>query len=237
MNESSTGQTKQQSQAASKGVTRSWLRLLGAILFVVITIAISVRLLEAQPETRSQRPASGSSVRARDNFAKVANPTSLGNALNGSQWEALVGTWGIAGEAAYVSSPLENNIAVLDARAPASTGAIITGAAQCGVVAGLTDANDYVAFVKVPNFGVWNLIRRFGGTNTKLAALPAAKSDPEAVTLTVDPPMVTARTAGKSVSVVVEGLSDGHLGGLIASGPEASTCAFDDVVISTTKGG
>jgi hypothetical protein len=236
MNESSADQTKQPSQAPSKGVIRSWLPLLGAILFVVVTIAASVRLLEAEPETKSQRPVSGSSVRARDNFAKVANPTSLGNALNGSPWEALAGTWGIAGEAAYVSSPLEDNIAVLDAQVTASTGALITGAAQCGVVAGLTDANDYVAFVKAPNFGVWNLIRRFGGTSTKLAALPASKSDPEAVTLTVDPPMVTARTSGKSVSVVVEGLIDGHLGGLIASGPGASICAFDEVVLSTTSG-
>jgi hypothetical protein len=237
MNESSADQTEQPNQAPSKGVARSWFRLLGAILFVVVTIAVSVRLLEAKPESKSQRPVSGTTVVARDNFARPADPTSLGNALNGSRWEALTGTWGIAGEAAYVSSPLEDNIAVLDAKVTASTGALITGAAQCGVVAGLTDATDYVALVRAPNFGVWNLIRQFGGTSTKLAALPASKSDPEAVTLAIDPPMVTARTSGKSVSVVVEGLRDGHLGGLIASGPGAAICAFDEVVISTTSGG
>lgn len=236
MNESSTGQSEQPSQAASKGATRSWLRLLGAIIFVVVTIVISVRLLESQPESKGQRQVSGTSVKARDNFARPADPLSLGRALNGSQWEAIAGTWGIAGEAAYVSSPLEENIAVLDATTTASTGAVITGAAQCGVVAGFTDATDYVALVRAPNFGVWNLIRRSGGSSTKIAALPASKSDPESVILTVDPPMVTARTAGKSVSVVVEGLSGGHLGGLIASGQGASICAFDEVVISTTSG-
>lgn len=236
MNESGAGQNEQPGRVPRNAATRSWLRLLGAILFVVVTIVTAVSLLEAEPDTTGQRPVSGTSVRARDNFARPADPTSLGRALNGGRWEAISGTWGIAGEAAYVSSPLEDNIAVLDAKATASAGALITGAAQCGVVAGFTDATDYVALVRAPNFGVWNLIRRSGGTSTKLAALPAAKSDPESVILTVDPPMVTARTAGKSVSVVVEGLSGGHLGGLIASGPGATLCAFDDVVISTTSG-
>jgi hypothetical protein len=236
MNESPAGQSAQPSPESGRSATRSWLRLLGAILFVVVTIATSVRLLEAEPETSSQPAVSGSSVKARDKFARPADPASLGQAHNGSRWMTLGGTWGIAGEAAYVSSPEEVNIAVLDAKATASTSALITGTAQCGLVAGLTDATDYVALVRVPNFGVWNLIRQFGGASTKLAALPTSKSDPEALSLTVDPPMVTARAAGKSVSVVVEGLNGGHLGGLIASGPGSSTCAFDDVVISTTTG-
>ena len=216
--------------------TRSWLRLLSAILFVVVTIAVSVRLLEAEPEAARKRPVSGQSVVARDDFTRPADPTSLGTASNGSPWTELTGIWGVAGEAAYVSSPLEENIAVLTTDSVASMSAVITGSGQCGVVAGLTDGSDYVALVKVPNFGVWNLIRRLGETTTKLAALPAAKSDPEAVTLTVDPPMVTARTAAdESVSVVVDGLSNGRRAGLIASGPKASTCAFDEAVLSTPR--
>lgn len=239
MTDANAGQTEQagSNDATPTGIgTRSWLRLLVAILFVVVTIAVAVRLREVKPEAARPRPVSGARLIARDDFTRPSDPTSLGRAEFLPPWTALTGIWGIAGEAAYVSSPLEENIAVLDAGVSASTSALITGPARCGVVAGLTDETDYVALIRDPSAGVWNLVRRLDMTNTELAALPAAKSDPEAVSLTIDPPMVTASAGGRTASVVVEGLSDGRRGGMIASGPGASSCAFDEIVISTTSG-
>jgi hypothetical protein len=209
---------------------REWLRLVIGVVFVVVVIGAFTFLFRDRSEgTTATSP--GFSVVAKDSFGRKAGSIDAGK--NTAKWKSVRGGWSVAVGAAFVSEPAPLlNIAALDAGPNASVKAAVSGLGHCGLVANLIDENNYLAIVRIEEYGIWNLEQHVNGLQKVLATVGGSKGVVLNASIAVQAPIVTATVGEKHISVSVSDLVPGRSAGLFAADPNPSECVFDDVVIS-----
>lgn len=209
---------------------REWLRLVIGVVFVVVVIgAFTFLFRDGSEGTTATSP--GFSVIAKDAFGRKAGSIDAGK--NTAKWESVRGGWSVAAGAAFVSEPAPLlNIAAVEAGPNASVKAAVSGLGHCGLVANLIDENNYLAIVRIEEYGIWNLEQRVNGLQKVLATVGGSPSVALNASIAVQAPIVTATVGDKHVSVSIADLAPGTSAGLYAADPNPSECAFDDVVIS-----
>jgi|GEM_PF-3368615 len=209
---------------------REWVRLVVGVVFVVVVIGTFTFLFRDRSEgTTATSP--GFSVVAKDSFGRKAG--SIESGKNTANWKSVRGGWSVAAGAAFVSEPaLLLNIAAVDAGPNASVKAAVSGLGHCGLVANLVDQNNYLAIVRIEEYGIWNLEQRVNGLQKVLATVGGSKGVVLNASIAVQAPIVTATVGDKHVSVSIPDLAPGTSAGLYAADPNPSDCAFDDVVIT-----
>jgi len=209
---------------------REWVRLVVGVVFVVVVIGAFTFLFRDRSEgTTATSP--GFSVITKDSFGRKAG--SIDSGKNTANWKSIRGGWSVAAGAAFVSEPAPLlNIAAVDAGPNASVKAAVSGLGHCGLVANLIDESNYLAIVRIEEYGIWNLEQRVNGLQKVLATVGGSKGVVLNASIAVQAPIVTATVGDKRVSVSIPELAPGTSAGLYAADPNPSECVFDDVVIS-----
>jgi len=209
---------------------REWVRLVVGVVFVVVVIGAFTFLFRDRSEgTTATSP--GFSVIAKDSFGRKTG--SIDSGKNTANWKSIRGGWSVAAGAAFVSEPAPLlNIAAVDAGPNASLKAAVSGLGHCGLVANLIDENNYLAMVRIEEYGIWNLEQHVNGLQKVLATVGGSKGVVLNASIAIQAPIVTATVGDKHVSVSIPDLAPGTSAGLYAADPNPSDCAFDDVVIT-----
>ena len=209
---------------------REWVRLVVGVVFVVVVIGAFTFLFRDRSEgTKTTSP--GFSVVAKDSFGRKAG--SIDSGKNTANWKSVRGGWSVAAGAAFVSEPVPLlNIAAVDGGRNASVKAAVSGLGHCGLVANLVDEINYLAIVRIEEYGIWNLEQHVNGLQKVLATVGGSKGVVLNASIAVQVPIVTATVGDKHVSVSIPDLAPGTSAGLYAADPNPSDCAFDDVVIT-----
>jgi hypothetical protein len=212
---------------------REWLRLVIGVVFVVVVIGAFTFLFRDRSEgTSATSP--GFSVVAKDSFGRKAGAIDAGK--NSATWKSVRGGWSVAAGAAFVSEPAPLlNIAVVDAGPNASVKAVVSGLGHCGLIANLIDEKNFLALVRIEEYGIWNLEQRVDGIQKVLGTVTGSPNVALKASIAVEAPIVTATVGEQHISVSVSGLAPGRSAGLYAVDPNPSDCAFDDVVFSRPK--
>jgi hypothetical protein len=209
---------------------REWLRLVLGVVFVVVVISAFTFLFRDRSEgTTATSP--GFSVVAKDSFGRKAGAIDAGK--NTAKWKSVRGGWSVAAGAAFVSEPAPLlNIAAVEAGPNASVKAVVSGLGHCGLIANLIDEKNFLALVRIEEYGIWNLEQRVDGIQKVLGTVSGSPNVALKASIAVEAPIVTATVGEQHISVSVSDLVPGRSAGLFAADPNPSDCAFDDVVIS-----
>jgi hypothetical protein len=206
---------------------RSWIVLAISIAFVVGVVAL---FSYAMRDSFSNVPAKAYDVQFTDNFDRRANETGLGSPRPGLQWASVSGLWALDASRATIAFPdAEVSIAVIGNVTNPVVQAQVSGMQRCGVVTRYVDPKNYLELVRVPGFGVWNLVEVRDGEEKVLGKLADVKDTTVAVQLAAGRRIVNAEVAGRTISVVAP--SDVRVGAVGFSGhtKEAAGCVFGDL--------
>ncbi len=170
-----------------------------------------------------------------DNFDRAANDEGL-NDGEVDQWIIERGGWGVQVGVAFLPMPdADRNLAVVDVGSrAASVSALIGGLGVCGVVARYADERNYVALVRVPAYGVWNVVIVTDGLLVQLGKLGDISDANVPVTLAVADDLIVASVGGREATFVQKAAFDGTSVGLIGEGG-ASSCAWDNFVAQVAR--
>lgn len=204
----------------SAGRDRSWMWLAAAVV-VVVTVAVLTTVAatnDGDGSTATHRTA------FTDGFSADGSPLSGG----GPSWQPVRGAWFASdGEAIALPDDLGHALVVTG---PVKLGAVrvhIAGKGRCGVVVRYEGPGTYVAFERIPKFGVWNLVRVEGGTETVLAKVDDTPGALIEVEVTTGERVIAARAGDKAVSVVEPSqLSAAPVGLVFRAGDTG--CRWDD---------
>ena len=220
------------------GRRSDWVRLVLGIAFVLtVLVAFSYVMSERTP---ADADSGAFEFAFADGFERPADPRSL-NGGDVDDWSTLGGTWATELGVAYLADAHPKvSMAVVEIESTSmSVTASVSGSNPCGVVAGTADADTYIALVRAPDYGVWNIKVVDDGEATTIGKLPDVGNGDiankgVAVTLSVGEEAVTATVGLRSANFVGHGITTGRFGGLIAEGA-GSTCVWDDVRLRTAR--
>jgi hypothetical protein len=165
------------------------------LVCTIIAIAMIGLLLDSITETfvRVKGPTTASAALlvpgARDDFARVDNPRSMGRSETGQVWRTAPGRWGIAGHAARVVEPgKETSLATVAVGVPdGRVEAVITRMAPgAGIAFRCRNALNCWRVEAVPQLGTWNVVKVVKGKETRVTSLgtvPVADGTKVAVTM------------------------------------------------------
>ncbi|MBW3641301.1 MAG: hypothetical protein KY447_00140 [Actinobacteria bacterium] len=236
---------------------------LGA-LFVVLLVAIVVRIVSVwvgsdvalPPEDDQGSSGAEANITVVDerelvqvvglleSFARPDDPNTLGAVPSGPAWSNATGTWGIAGEQAYVASPSTGrNHAVVDLGQPGGAVEVklnrLTEGA--GLVFRFQDPENYWAVVAAPSYATWAVVKVVEGNeevvgNTGLSPIAngttiGVRMNDTTIEIVLDHRVVT--------NIADETLRAASNAGLTAQsmpGVDAASARFDDFVLGLPEG-
>jgi hypothetical protein len=159
-------------------------------------------------------------------------------ALAGRPWVVEGGgRWGVAGGAAYLSSPAPGrSFALVDVGSPdASVSArLSTVTVGSGVAFAYTAPGRFWAVVAVPQFATWNLVEVVDGRSTVRGTTgQSAVADGTVVAVAVSGDEATVAVNGRR-AVTVDGLPAQRSTrvGLTVAGPQAGEARFDEFAVA-----
>jgi hypothetical protein len=224
-------QPDSQQQSVDTGRVRdgsSWVAVFFGALFVIVVVAAFSYFVSEDGAREAADPPGAFGAEFNDSFDRPADGAALGG-----EWSSGRGGWGTQLGVAYLPSPDPTlNIALVDVGASdVSIAATVGGSGLCGVVARYEDEQNFVALVRVQEFGVWNLIEVADGVERRLEAVPDLPISTVGVALDVGDDMVAGAVGFNRVTAVVSPSPAGSAVGLIAMGGEMGACTWDDVVV------
>ncbi len=206
---------------------RSWLVLALSIAFVVgIVAAFSF----AMRDSFSAEPQKAFELSFTDDFDRRANTGGLGTAHNGPTWTIASGLWNVdAGRASIAFPAKDRSLAVIGNLSKPAIMARVSGKQRCGVVARYADPKNFIGLVRVPAYGVWNLVEVRDGKETVLGKLPDVVESTVTVKIETGQRVINAYVGLSTISVAAP--SDSLVGavGLIGYEDAAAQCVFADL--------
>lgn len=173
-----------------------------------------------------------------DSFDRPDDPSALGVVPGGSPWQAVIGTWGVANQQAYLSAPPgASGVAVVTASGTVSTAQVRVAdvVAGAGLVFAYRDRSDYWVIEAEPSYGTWNVVHVTGGGAHGMGNVGLAPTAAGTV--------VSAVTIGATVALAVAGdtvrtLDDPSLGassaaGMAVDGSGATKARFEDFQLTS----
>jgi hypothetical protein len=213
-------------------------RSVGVAVFVVAFLIAAFFALRARQGddamSQQRRDEPFTVLRPLDSFDRPDDAQGLGAVPGGPQWEAAVGTWGIAASQAYVVAPAPGrNIAVVELGQ--EEGAVQVRvpkvAAGAGIVFRYRDPSNYWAVFAVPAYATWNIVKVVDGKSHAVANTGVSSLQ--------DGVAVAVRTRADTIDVIVgtqvtKTITDATLReatkvGLTVEGDASGQARFDDV--------
>ena len=212
--------------------SKGWIRLFGAIVFVIVVAGIFAYLI-GDRSTSQSRPKSDPVI-AFDTFNHSSANGSLGRINKNYQWASVSGQWAIDGGVAHsLATTSGSSFAVVEIGNDASVSASTTGRSSCGLVAVFSDLSNFVSLQRDDKEANWKIIVIRDAKPETIGSVGGIAADNNRISLLVDPPVVTAVSGGNHSSFVVENLPTGTQAGLFTTGPASTLCTFDDVTFVT----
>ncbi len=159
--------------SARPGSRSDWRLLLLGALFVIAVAGVFSYVMTEQPADSNADVVDSA---LRDVFYDdFDHPSGDGlNGPDGDDWEEVRGGWSTEMGVAFLpAGDPTMSAAVIDAESSdVSIQAVVAGTGQCGVMARVLDESNYVALVRVADFGVWNIETVVDGDKSVLGTLP-----------------------------------------------------------------
>jgi len=216
------------SESTATQNSKGWLRLLGAIIFVLVVAGVFAYTLGDRPSTQV-RPSTNPTI-AFDAFDHSSSSDSLGRINGKYQWASVAGQWEINGGVAHaLASSSGSSFSTVEIGPNASVSASTTGRASCGLVSVFSDLSNFVSLQRDDKEGNWKIIVVRNSKAETVGFVGGIAADNNRISLLVDPPVITAFSGNNHSSVIVEELPTGTQAGIFTAGPAATLCTFDDV--------
>ncbi|MFZ4717971.1 MAG: hypothetical protein ACOYMR_01015 [Ilumatobacteraceae bacterium] len=225
--------SRQPDESRQRTGTPWWHVALGALFVIAVTTGISYVLSE-DPAERGEVTNIGDT--RSDDFNRPRDDRGLGTGPIGT-WTSERGVWSLQLGTAFISFPdKDRSLAVVDASAKAvRVAATVWGDEVCGIVARYERPDQYVALIRVAEFGVWNVVEVDAGDEVVLGKVPDLDTDGVGVSLSVDDDLVQAEVGLQRISVRYSVRSQGTSIGLVGQADTATSCSWDDVTVQTMK--
>jgi hypothetical protein len=206
---------------------RSWVVLAVSIAFVVSVVAVFTYLMR---DSFTPEPVKAFDLTFTDDFNRRSNDGGLGTTGHGQEWVSVRGLWNVdAGRAVIAFPDKDFSLAVIGHLKNGAVMAKISGKTRCGLVARYVDDKNFLSLVRVPLFGVWNLVEVRDGTTTVLGKLPDVGESTITVKLESGDRVVNAYVGASTLSVVSPSqVSVGSVGFIGYTG-EAVGCVWGDL--------
>jgi hypothetical protein len=210
----------------------SWVAVFFGALFVIVVVAAFSYFVSEDGARKDAEPAGAFLDSFIDSFDRPADGAALGD-----QWSSVRGGWGIQLGVAYLPRPDPTlNLALVDVGArEVSIAATVSGNGLCGVVARYEDERNFVALVRVQEFGVWNLLEVADGVERRIDTVMDIPFTAVGVALEAGDDIVAGAVAFNRVTVVTSPSPAGSSVGLVAMGGEMGACTWDDVVVRRAR--
>jgi hypothetical protein len=173
---------------------------------------------------------------AIDTFDRPDDAENLGRAGTGQRWDAVAGTWGIAGNAALTSAGDGSGprLAVIaegtgDGLTEVTMTVVEEGA---GLVFRYLDPENYWSVTANPGAGSWTATRVLDGQPEFVGEIPCQTSDGTTISVTQSGPAVRFLVEGTECLTVNDGsLSEQLQGGLIASASSTGVARWNRFLV------
>ena len=152
------------------------------------------------------------------------------------RWNELAGRWVNADAGVGLLQPdVGMNLLVLNIDKQASIRAVVSGFSYCGVVANVSDKNNYVGLFRASPFHVWNVIQFVNGVDRMVGKIPDEGAEHVTIELRVVGQTAWTVVAGKVQSFNLGESSVGNSAGIAQEWISTPYCNFADLVVSGSK--
>lgn len=158
---------------------------------------------------------------------------SLEDAGSQMRWKEVAGQWSNSETGVELLQPAVGmNLLVLAIDSQASIRAVVSGFSYCGVVANVSDKNNYVGLFRAWPFRVWNVIQFINGIDRMVGKIPDEGPENVEIELRVVGQTAWTVVAGKVQSFKLGESPVGVSAGIAQESISLPYCKFGEVVVS-----